>query len=91
MFRDSYTCRLLTFTVILQGLITEETLPTNYHPYATSKLAGEKVVLHSASLGTMKTIVLRLSNIVGSALALPSAGNLLQMISACKLINQIRY
>ena len=44
----------------LQGLITEETLPTNYHPYATSKLAGEKVVLHSASLGTMKTIVLRL-------------------------------
>jgi len=46
----------------LVGDIDETTLPTNLHPYATSKLAGEKVVLHAKQMGKILGIVLRLSN-----------------------------
>jgi UDP-glucose 4-epimerase len=44
-----------------------ETAPTsNLHPYATSKLAGEKVVLLATQMGGMQGVVLRLSNGSGS-------------------------
>ena len=41
----------------------DETTPTmNLHPYATSKLAGENVVLRATQMSRIKGIVLRLSN-----------------------------
>ena len=46
----------------LEGDIDENTLPTNLHPYATSKLAGETVVLNAKKMGKINGIVLRLSN-----------------------------
>ena len=44
------------------GNIDEITSTTNLHPYATSKLAGEKVVLYAKQMGIIQGVVLRLSN-----------------------------
>ena len=44
------------------GDIDETTPTTNLHPYATSKLAGEKVVLYAKQIGKIQGVVLRLSN-----------------------------
>ncbi len=49
----------------LVGAITEESCPRNLHPYATSHLAGEHVVLQRAKFDDMSRIVLRLSNTFG--------------------------
>lgn len=49
----------------LAGVITEETCPRNFHPYATSHLAGEQAVLSAHSRGELQGIVLRLSNVFG--------------------------
>ena len=50
----------------LTGVITEETCPRNLHPYATSHLAGENVVLSARQRGQIEGIVLRLSNAFGA-------------------------
>jgi len=50
----------------LQGVITEESYPRNLHPYATSHLAGEHVVLISSQRGEIEGVVLRLSNAFGA-------------------------
>ena len=50
----------------LVGPITEETFPRNLHPYATSHLAGEHVVLECNQRGLISGIVLRLSNVFGA-------------------------
>ena len=44
------------------GDIDETTPTTNLHPYATSKLSGEKVVLYANQIGKIQGVVLRLSN-----------------------------
>ena len=44
------------------GEIDETTPSTNLNPYATSKLAGEKVVLYAKQMEKIQGIVLRLSN-----------------------------
>ncbi len=49
-----------------EGNITEETYPSNLHPYATSHLAGERAVLHAAERYKIAAIVLRLSNAFGA-------------------------
>lgn len=49
----------------LVGEISETTCPSNLHPYATSNLAGENVVLQAGIRGNIKTAVLRLSNAFG--------------------------
>lgn len=49
----------------LHGVITEESCPRNLHPYATSHLAGENVVLSSSQRGEIEGVVLRLSNAFG--------------------------
>lgn len=49
----------------LMGTITEETCPRNLHPYATSHLAGENVVLGASRLEQIEGVVLRLSNAFG--------------------------
>jgi UDP-glucose 4-epimerase len=46
--------------------ITEESCPRNLHPYATSHLAGENVVLSASERGKIEGIVLRLSNAFGA-------------------------
>lgn len=50
----------------LVGKITEDTCPRNLHPYATSHLAGENVVLAANHSGKIEGIVTRLSNAFGS-------------------------
>jgi UDP-glucose 4-epimerase len=50
----------------LAGTITEKTCPCNLHPYATSHLAGEHAVLGDNQQGTIRGLVLRLSNAYGA-------------------------
>ena len=50
----------------LQGTVTEDTLPRNLHPYATSHLAGEASVLYRTQLQQLQGFVLRLSNAFGA-------------------------
>lgn len=50
----------------LEGTITEETCASNLHPYATSHLAGESVVLYATQRAQIEGIVLRLSNAFGA-------------------------
>lgn len=50
----------------LEGTITEETCARNLHPYATSHLAGESVVLYATQREQIEGIVLRLSNAFGA-------------------------
>lgn len=49
----------------LQGLITEETITSNSHPYATSHLAGERHVLEANDKLDDRFEVVRLSNSFG--------------------------
>lgn len=53
----------------LVGTITEKTCPRNLHPYATSHLAGENVVLSASQHGQIQGIVLRLSNAFGAPMS----------------------
>lgn len=50
----------------LAGQISETAWPRNLHPYATSHLAGENVVLQSAQRQGIDGVVLRLSNAFGA-------------------------
>lgn len=50
----------------LIGVITEDVCPRNVHPYATSHLAAEQVVLGATQRGQIDGIVLRLSNAFGA-------------------------
>jgi len=46
----------------LTGILDETVRTTNIHPYATSKLEGEKKVLYAQEIGNIQGIVLRISN-----------------------------
>lgn len=46
----------------LEGVITEELIPTNPHPYAASNLAGEKEVIEGTKNRETRGVVIRLSN-----------------------------
>jgi len=46
----------------LQGTITEETLTTNTHPYATSHMSGEREVAARHRMGDLAGITLRCAN-----------------------------
>jgi UDP-glucose 4-epimerase len=50
----------------LSGIITEKTCPENFHPYATSHLAGEYSVLAACRDMCTEGIVLRMSNAFGA-------------------------
>ena len=50
----------------LEGTITEETYPTNTHPYASSHRAGEDVIRAAHQRDEIKGIVIRLSNAYGA-------------------------
>lgn len=51
---------------LLEGIISEDDCPQNFHPYATSHLAAEKAVLWAHQGGHLQGVVLRLSNIFGA-------------------------
>ncbi len=46
----------------LQGTVTEKTLTTNSHPYATSHLSGEREVAKLHQLGDIAGVILRCAN-----------------------------
>jgi UDP-glucose 4-epimerase len=46
----------------LEGVITEELIPHNPHPYAASNLAGEREVIEETKNGKTRGVVVRLSN-----------------------------
>lgn len=50
----------------LAGEIDETSYPRNLHPYATSHLAGEHVLLHAIAQGAIRGSALRLSNGFGA-------------------------
>jgi len=50
----------------LVGIITEQTLPNNSHPYASSHLVGESAVLNADERGVIQGTVMRLSNAYGA-------------------------
>ena len=50
----------------LQGVINENTLPSNSHPYATSHLKGEMYAQKTKEKGLINSTVLRLSNAYGT-------------------------
>ena len=50
----------------LAGVITEESFPVPFHPYATSHRAGEDAVLGAQHRGEIEAVVIRLSNAYGA-------------------------
>lgn len=50
----------------LTGIVTEETLPSSFHPYATSHKAGEDMVMGAHLRNEIEGIVIRLSNSFGA-------------------------
>lgn len=63
--RFIYLSTAHVYNAPLTGKITEETCPTNIHPYAASHKAGEDVVRHAFFKGEIEGIVIRLSNSFG--------------------------
>jgi UDP-glucose 4-epimerase len=53
----------------LQGLIDENTIPANPHPYATSHLEGEKHAREAKDKGLINSTILRLSNTYGAPIS----------------------
>lgn len=50
----------------LVGIISEDTVPTNAHPYAANNFLAEQEVLSSSLRSKLNPIILRLSNVVGA-------------------------
>ena len=63
--RFIYLSTAHVYATQLANTIDEESCPRNLHPYATSHLAGENVVLGASQHGQIEGIVLRLSNAFG--------------------------
>lgn len=74
----------------LVGTITEETCPSNLHPYATSHLAGEHAVLRANQRGQIEGIVLRLSNAFGAPVHKDVNCWMLLVNDLCKQAGQTR-
>lgn len=70
----------------LKGIITENVCPKNKHPYSTSHLAGEDVVIQSHLSGKIQGIVLRLSNCIGAPTDLNSNCWMLLVNDLCKQV-----
>ena len=49
----------------LDGMISEETIAKNIHPYSTSHLIGESITIEAANRGKIDCLILRLSNSFG--------------------------
>ncbi len=64
--RFIYLSTIHVYGAPLVGRITEDSLTTGIHPYATSHQAGEDAVLMENKKGSIKSIVVRLSNAFGA-------------------------
>lgn len=64
--RFIYLSTAHVYSAPLVGTISEQTLPQNAHPYATSHLAGERESFQAASGSAMTVVALRLSNAFGA-------------------------
>ena len=64
--RFIYVSTAHVYGAALEGKITEDTCPTNVHPYASSHRAGEDVVRYAHCHGAIEGIVVRLSNAYGA-------------------------
>ncbi len=62
----SYLSTAHVYASPLTGIFTEESCPDNLHPYATSHLAGENVLLRAIEKNKIEGSVLRLSNAFGA-------------------------
>jgi UDP-glucose 4-epimerase len=60
--RFIYPSTVHVYSSPIVGRIDEISSTTNLHPYATSKLAGEKAVLYAKQIEKLQGVVLRLSN-----------------------------
>lgn len=49
----------------LKGIITEDTNPTNFHPYASSHKAAEDLIRYFSLQGKIEGVIVRLSNAYG--------------------------
>ena len=70
----------------LKGIITEDVCPKNKHPYSTSHLAGEDIVIQSHLSGKIQGVVLRLSNCIGAPTDLNSNCWMLLVNDLCKQV-----
>ena len=68
----------------LIGIVTEETLPTSFHPYATSHKAGEDMVLGAHLRNEIEGIVIRLSNSFGAPVSKEANCWMLLVNDLCK-------
>ncbi len=57
------------YTDDLSGVISEQNIITNPHPYATSQVAGEQATINGHSNIAMQTIVVRLANAIGAPIS----------------------
>ena len=57
------------YTDDLSGVISEQNIVTNSHPYATSQVAGEQATINGHSNTTMQTMVVRLANAIGAPIS----------------------
>lgn len=60
--RFLYLSTVHVYTDSLQGTISEQSCPSNLHPYATSNRAAEDVVMYAQKNSLIDGIVIRLSN-----------------------------
>lgn len=68
----------------LTGSITEDMLVTNAHPYATSHIAGEEIVLSATNCGDIEGCVVRIANAFGSPVSKDVNCWMLLMNDLCK-------
>ena len=72
----------------LKGVITEDTCPKNKHPYSTSHLAGENIVIQAHLTAKIQGVVLRLSNCIGAPIDIDVNCWMLLVNDLCKQIIQ---
>ena len=70
----------------LKGIITEDVCPKNKHPYSTSHLAGENIIIQSHLSDKIQGVVLRLSNCIGAPKDINSNCWMLLVNDLCKQI-----
>ena len=70
----------------LKGIITEDVIPKNKHPYSTSHLEGESSVMQAHLSGKLQGVVLRLSNCIGAPKDINSNCWMLLVNDLCKQI-----
>lgn len=66
VLRFIYLSTAHVYSSPLRGVINEEVIPENKHPYAASHLEGEKAVYNCSKIHSIEGIIARLSNVYGA-------------------------